>query len=299
MTWTHRERILAALNHEEPDRVPIDFGGAEFTSITLAGYEKLKKHMGVDEPTEVMSIIHTCAHPAETILDRFGVDRWEDDNTYYDTFNVLWKRTEKAVDQHFLHQDGPFHGGKLTVEQVEEYDWPDGKNPGLVKGVRERVEHTKANGDHAVCLYIPGGVIHRGYLCSSSRSVAGGGIRDKAAISARISSFMSMPAAARDGPSCSRFRAPTIGQVISGCATVFQFKEINRRKILACFKHDEIPFYLKFQIIFSPDTLGAGTALLRVRGLLGWHFSRKNHGQRVVFALVPFSHAFRNLPAIV
>jgi uroporphyrinogen decarboxylase len=42
MTWTHRERILAALNHEEPDRVPIDFGGAEFTSITLAGYEKLK-----------------------------------------------------------------------------------------------------------------------------------------------------------------------------------------------------------------------------------------------------------------
>nr|MBC8445345.1 hypothetical protein [Rhodospirillaceae bacterium] len=123
MAWTHRERILAALNHEEADRVPIDFGGAEFTSITLAGYEKLKKYMGVDAPTEVMSIIHTCAHPAEEILNRFdvdtrnvqpsayegGVDRWVDDNTYYDTFNVLWKRTEKAVDQHFLHQDGPCH----------------------------------------------------------------------------------------------------------------------------------------------------------------------------------------------
>ncbi|MDH3581179.1 MAG: uroporphyrinogen decarboxylase family protein [Hyphomicrobiales bacterium] len=177
MTWTHRERIMAALNHEEPDRVPIDFGGAEFTTITLAGYEKLKKYMGVDTPTDVMSIIHTCAHPAEEILNRFdvdtrnvqpgpyegGVDHWIDDNTYVDIFNVLWKRTEKAVDQHFLHQDGPFHGGKLTIDQVEEYDWPDGKNPGLVKGVRERVEQIKANGDHAVCLYLPGGVIHRGY----------------------------------------------------------------------------------------------------------------------------------------
>ena len=177
MTWTHRERILAALNHEEPDRVPIDFGGAEFTSITLAGYEKLKEYMGVDDPTEVMSIIHTVAHPSETILNRFdvdtrnvqpsayegGVDHWIDANTYIDTFNVLWKRTEKAVDQHFLHQNGPFHDGKLTVERVEEYDWPDGKNPGLVKGVKERVEQIRANGDHAVCLYIPGGVIHRGY----------------------------------------------------------------------------------------------------------------------------------------
>lgn len=177
MTWTHRDRIMAALNHEEPDRVPIDFGGAEFTTITLAGYEKLKKYMGVDTPTDVMSIIHTCAHPAEEILNKFdvdtrnvqpgpyegGVDHWIDDNTYIDIFNVLWKRTEKAVDQHFLHQDGPFHGGKLTIERVEEYDWPDGRNPGLVKGVRERVEQIKANGDHAVCLYLPGGVIHRGY----------------------------------------------------------------------------------------------------------------------------------------
>ena len=57
MAWTHRERIMAALNHEEPDRVPIDFGGAEFTSITLPAYERLKKHLNIDHETEVMSII--------------------------------------------------------------------------------------------------------------------------------------------------------------------------------------------------------------------------------------------------
>lgn len=177
MTWTHRERILAALNHEEPDRVPIDFGGAEFTSITLAGYERLKAHLGVTAPTDPMSIIHSVAHPAEEVLERFGVDtrnvqpgpyrdgpdKWVDDNHYIDIFEVHWRRTEKAVDQHFLHKDGPFHGGKLTVERVEEYGWPDGRNPGLATGIKERVAEIKAQGDHAVCLYLPGGVIHRGY----------------------------------------------------------------------------------------------------------------------------------------
>jgi uroporphyrinogen decarboxylase len=177
MSWTHRERMLAALNHEEPDRVPIDLGGAEFTTITLAGYERLKKHLGVDEPTHPMSIIHSVAHPAESILERFGVDvrnvqpgaykggadHWIDDNNYIDIFNVLWQRTEKDVDQHFLHKDGPFYKGKLTVDQVEAYAWPDGKNPGLATGIKERVKEIKALGDYAVCLYLPGGVIHRGY----------------------------------------------------------------------------------------------------------------------------------------
>ena len=177
MSWTHRDRILAALNHEEPDRVPIDFGGAEFTTITLAGYERLKKHMGVEAPTIPMSIIHSVAHPAEEILDRFGVDtrnvqpgpyeggidHWIDDNHYVDIFDVHWDRTEKEMDQHFLHKDGPFYSGKLTVERVEEFDWPDGTNPGLAKGVGERIDEIKAKGDHAICLYLPGGVIHRGY----------------------------------------------------------------------------------------------------------------------------------------
>lgn len=177
MSWTHRQRLLAAANHEEPDRVPIDFGGAEFTSITLPAYERLKQHLGVSTETEVMSIIHSVAHPAEEILVRFDVDtrnvqpgaysggrdHWQDENTYVDIFDVLWKRTQKDVDQHFLHKNGPFHGGKLSVDAIEEHDWPDPHNPGLAAGVHERVQAIKQSGDYAVCLYLPGGVIHRGY----------------------------------------------------------------------------------------------------------------------------------------
>ena len=177
MSWTHRERILAALNHEEPDRVPIDFGGAEFTSITMAGYERLKKHMGVTQETDAMSIIHSVAHPAEDILRRFGVDtrnvqpgpykdgvdHWKDENYYVDMFDVHWRRSASDVDRHFLHQDGPFYEGKMTIDAIEAHHWPEGGNEGLASGVRERVAEIKRNGDHAVCLYLPGGVIHRGY----------------------------------------------------------------------------------------------------------------------------------------
>jgi uroporphyrinogen decarboxylase len=177
MSWTHRERLLAALNHERPDRVAMDLGGAEFTSITLPAYERLKRHLGIEEPTDTMSIIHSVAHPAEAVLRRFdidtrnvqpgpyadGPDRWIDENHYVDIFKVHWSRTAKEVDQHFLHTDGPFYGGKLTIDAIENHEWPDPRNPGLAAGVRERVEEIKRNGDHAVCLYLPGGVIHRGY----------------------------------------------------------------------------------------------------------------------------------------
>lgn len=44
-----RERVLAAIRHEETDRVPIDVGGTGVTSINLVAYGNLKRHLGLDE----------------------------------------------------------------------------------------------------------------------------------------------------------------------------------------------------------------------------------------------------------
>jgi uroporphyrinogen decarboxylase len=48
---TSRERVIAALNHEEPDRVPIDFGSNLTTSVNVIAYNRLKKHLGITSPT--------------------------------------------------------------------------------------------------------------------------------------------------------------------------------------------------------------------------------------------------------
>jgi uroporphyrinogen decarboxylase len=42
-TMTPRERVLAALNHEEPDRVPIDFSGHRSSGIAAIAYLNFRR----------------------------------------------------------------------------------------------------------------------------------------------------------------------------------------------------------------------------------------------------------------
>ena len=50
MPLTSRERVLAVLNHEIPDRVPIIIGASNATGISMPTYQKLKKVLGVESP---------------------------------------------------------------------------------------------------------------------------------------------------------------------------------------------------------------------------------------------------------
>jgi uroporphyrinogen decarboxylase len=177
LTWSHRERLLAALHHEEPDRVPIDFGSALATTIILDAYEDLKHHLGMSHETGVMSKTSKLTHPHEEVLHRFDVDtrgvqlgsyvgghkKVPDENSFIDEFDVLWKISPGGKDVHYLHKDGPFHNTEASIDLIESFDWPDPDNPGLVEGVRERVEAIKQLGDYALVLELPGGVVHRGY----------------------------------------------------------------------------------------------------------------------------------------
>jgi len=46
---TSRERMLAAINHKQPDRIPIDVGGTGLTGINLMAYGRLKEYLGINE----------------------------------------------------------------------------------------------------------------------------------------------------------------------------------------------------------------------------------------------------------
>ncbi|MCZ7574160.1 MAG: hypothetical protein M5U01_36890 [Ardenticatenaceae bacterium] len=58
-----RERVWAAIRHEEADRVPIDVGGTGVTSINLIAYANLRRHLGVTEGAP--RIFHTWLHVPE------------------------------------------------------------------------------------------------------------------------------------------------------------------------------------------------------------------------------------------
>jgi uroporphyrinogen decarboxylase len=72
---TRRERVLAAIAHREPDRVPVDLGGMRSTGITAIAYSRLKRHLGLHSGrTRVYDVVQQLALPETEILEFAGSD---------------------------------------------------------------------------------------------------------------------------------------------------------------------------------------------------------------------------------
>jgi uroporphyrinogen decarboxylase len=70
-----RERILAAINHQEPDGLPVDLGATPSSGISAITYHRLKQHVGMHSGhTRVYDVVQQLAQPEEAILDRYRVD---------------------------------------------------------------------------------------------------------------------------------------------------------------------------------------------------------------------------------
>ena len=50
MVMTPRERVLMAINNEEPDRVPIMLGTSNTTGIKMPAYRRLKEYLNIEAP---------------------------------------------------------------------------------------------------------------------------------------------------------------------------------------------------------------------------------------------------------
>ena len=89
---TPRERVLAAIEHREPDHVPVDLGATPSSGISAIAYNRLKDHIRLDTgPTRVYDVVQQLAQPDEAILDHFGVHVLDvgrtfntDDSSWYD-----------------------------------------------------------------------------------------------------------------------------------------------------------------------------------------------------------------------
>jgi uroporphyrinogen decarboxylase len=71
----HRDRVLAALRHEEPDRVPIDFGGTVNSTISAMDYQALRQRLGLEPSvTQVQDVDQYMALIEEDVRQALGVD---------------------------------------------------------------------------------------------------------------------------------------------------------------------------------------------------------------------------------
>lgn len=148
-----RERVLAALQHREPDRIPFDLGTTKVTGITRNAYLRLAKELGVDPGTfEFYDVTQQLAVMQEDILQYLEVDtrglmpnvarkaprvREDQDGARYfaDEWGMTWKMPKDGF--YFDLVESPL-AGDITVQDIQAFPWPDPAADALVEGLREK-----------------------------------------------------------------------------------------------------------------------------------------------------------------
>jgi uroporphyrinogen decarboxylase len=70
-----KELILAAINHQNPSRVPVDLGATSSSNISLVAYQRLIEYLGKNHlKSYVYDVIQEGVQPEMELLDHFHVD---------------------------------------------------------------------------------------------------------------------------------------------------------------------------------------------------------------------------------
>jgi uroporphyrinogen decarboxylase len=172
-TMTSRERVLTALDHREPDRVPLDLGGNQ-TGIHKHAYQSLVEHLGLSEEIEIMDAVQQLARPSEAVLERLRVDtryihagaasdfdgeiiRTERDGKLWhdltDEFGVRWSMPDDSL----LYMDITHHPlANAELGDLTDYPWPKGDDPGRFERLRDRAQQLRDETPFAVVSGISG-----------------------------------------------------------------------------------------------------------------------------------------------
>lgn len=157
----HRERVLAALDHRETDRVPVDLGSTIVTTATRIAYQGLLGHLGLP-PDDSPAISHRqmdTVYPREDLLERYDIDcravylkgPWEfqtkelPGDRFTDEYGLLWEKASFYYDV----VGRPF-AGMETPSDLAGAQWPDPYDPGRVAGIREEARRLHDDTDYLV-----------------------------------------------------------------------------------------------------------------------------------------------------
>ena len=88
---TSRERVLASLDHSEPDRLAVDLGSNPSSGISAVAHANLVRHIGLaDQRTWVYDVVQQLAQPQDELLDRLRIDVVDIGRTF-DATDADWK----------------------------------------------------------------------------------------------------------------------------------------------------------------------------------------------------------------
>ncbi|UCB47325.1 MAG: uroporphyrinogen-III decarboxylase [Spirochaetota bacterium] len=164
---TSRERVRRTLNFEEPDRVPIDFGGYT-CGINENAYSDLLNYLNVSGEIQIYDNIQRLAMVDEEILNRFHVDtrsiytnppsNWQfqeaPDNSWVDQWGVKRKR----VGYYYETVDNPLK--EATIPDVDNYKLPDPTDSARFEGLSVTVKKMYDETEYALISADSGGILY-------------------------------------------------------------------------------------------------------------------------------------------
>jgi uroporphyrinogen decarboxylase len=180
---SHRDRVLAVISHEVPDRAPIDLGGSPASGINLYAYQRLKRHLGLPGPIRVQTERSLLAWPDDAILELFDVDLrlvvahtaedsgergtfdeavYNAEAEYTDIWGVVRRRPPRG---HYYVVHSPFEKDELSLADLDAHPWP---SPAQVDtaGLRREAERLRRETDCALVVHVPGRLFSLGqFMC--------------------------------------------------------------------------------------------------------------------------------------
>ena len=154
MSQTSHQRVFTALEHKEPDRIPIDLGGTAVTGINIQALRKLKDHMSIPGEVLLRDQITQLAVTDDATFERLDLDVRS--VRPQPPANVGPARDQGQVGSHYQLTDEwgmgwqmPVAGGHYydlyhsplanaeTVRDVENFPWPDPLDAARYVGMRE------------------------------------------------------------------------------------------------------------------------------------------------------------------
>jgi uroporphyrinogen decarboxylase len=155
--YTSYERVLAALEHREPDRVPIDLGGTAVTGINIHALRRLKQTLGIpgdvilkDQITQLAVTDDPTFACLELDVRCVGPQRPSDpgpardhglvgtDYVLTDEWGMRWRMPRDSGHYYDLCHS-PLAGAE-TVQDVENFAWPDPNDAARYVGLREAAD---------------------------------------------------------------------------------------------------------------------------------------------------------------
>jgi len=173
-----RQRVMCALNHQEPDRIPIDLGATIVSSIVKQSYVGLKQYLGLPvEEIKMLDYVQQLPYVDEALLQRFGVDfrlvqlpaatapglAIFEEGDYY-AFLDRWGAKLHMPKQGGLYFDWvDFPLKEATLAALDSYQWPRPDPPEYIAQLRAQAKYLYENTDYALVgsAVIGGGIFEQ------------------------------------------------------------------------------------------------------------------------------------------